>query len=228
MNLMFEAGRVAENRGLVGAQVVSADALESISPGEGDFLVVADQGSFSVPEARVVAALRASGKNLVVVTPAPLGEDIMAWMPEGCTHVVGERIGPHTPVSDLLRQEESAEDPRREESDHEHWEDRTGNEDRSQSNVPPKDFDKQVSVLCELVVATANVKEWEQYRLSCDLGLALAVARENSLATLHDSGKAYVEEAYKRLLEVLEIEGEFATLGEIFDAALAKGSAVAK
>ena len=58
-------------------------------------MVVAHEGSFSIPQAREVVALRSSGKNVVVVSAFPLAQDAMAWLPEGCTHVVDERLEPN-------------------------------------------------------------------------------------------------------------------------------------
>ena len=86
------------------------------------------------------------------------------------------------------------------------------------------DFATKVNTLCDLVTATMFVPAWDNFKRANDLGLALAVAEQNGLATLNDKGKEYVEQTYQMLLEVLSLDGEYATLSEIFDAAIANGA----
>lgn len=86
------------------------------------------------------------------------------------------------------------------------------------------DFNTKVNTLCDLIVSTMNVPAWDNFKRVNDLGLALAVAEQSNLATLNDKGKEYVEHTYKMLLEVLSLDGEYANLSEIFDAAIANGA----
>lgn len=86
------------------------------------------------------------------------------------------------------------------------------------------DYATKVNILCDLVVSTINVTEWDNFRRVNDLGLSLAVAESGNLATVHDKGKEYVERTYQMLLEVLSLDGEYADLGELFDDAIAKGA----
>ena len=91
INLVVEAGRLAERRGWSSVEVVEPDALGSVLPGPGEMIVVAPAGTFSSPHARDVAALSASGKSVAVVTADVLAEDVQAWLPHGSVHVAGSR-----------------------------------------------------------------------------------------------------------------------------------------
>lgn len=86
------------------------------------------------------------------------------------------------------------------------------------------DFKTKVDILCGLVVATVNVPEWDNYKRANDLGLALAVAEQGKLATINSKGKEYVNQSYTMLLNVLGLSGEYATIDEIFEAAIANGA----
>lgn len=227
VNLMFEAGRLAQHRGWASAEVVETAALGSVSPGPGELVVVAPEAGFSVPQAREVAALRSSGKDVVVVSAVPLAQDAMAWLPEGCTHVVGERLEPNSSTVEEWAPEDESTAPEKVHSDAGLKQAATGEGSQAVSRSSGE-FETKAEILCDLVVGTMNVKEWEQFKTANDLGLALAVAHRSNLATLHDAGKAHVEQSYDMLLQVLEIEGEFGSLSEVFDAALAHGSGAAK
>lgn len=95
VSLLFAAGRLAERRGWSSAEAVDPGALASIAPGAGEVIVVAPEGTFSVQHARDVAALNASGKSVAVVTPAPLAEDVRAWLPADCLHVLTQFGSPN-------------------------------------------------------------------------------------------------------------------------------------
>ena len=86
------------------------------------------------------------------------------------------------------------------------------------------DYATKVNTLCDLVFATLNGPAWDDFKRANDLGLALAVAESGNLATVHDKGKKYVDQTYKMLLDVLSLDGEYASLSEIFDAAIANGA----
>ena len=62
VNLLFEAGRLAQHRGWQSADVVETGAIGSVPPGPGEVIVVASEVGLTVSEARAVAALSASGK----------------------------------------------------------------------------------------------------------------------------------------------------------------------
>ena len=220
---MFEAGRLAGHRGWQSAEVVETDALGSVSPGAGELVVVAPEGTFSVPQAREVAALHSSGKNVVVVSAVPLSDEAMAWMPEGCTHVLGEPLGPRWSVSEASAAHEVLEDASEIEMDAGPEGVGTGGRNSPESESYSRSFETKADILADLLVRTINAIEWDQFKRANDLGLSLAVAHRGSLATLHESGKSYVEQSYRSLLEVLGLEGEFADLSEVFEAATAGG-----
>ena len=102
VNLMFEAGRLAERRGWQSADVVETGALGSVPPGPGQVIVVVSEAGLAVSEARAVAALTSSGKEVAVVTGAALSDDVVAWLPSGCLHLAGEPQGAGWTVSDGL------------------------------------------------------------------------------------------------------------------------------
>lgn len=91
INLVVEAGRLAERRGWSSVAVVEPDGLGSVLPGPGEVIVVVPAGRFSLQHARDVAALSASGKSVAVVTADVLAEDVQAWLPHGSVHVAGSR-----------------------------------------------------------------------------------------------------------------------------------------
>lgn len=86
------------------------------------------------------------------------------------------------------------------------------------------DFATKVNTLCDLATATMFIPAWDNFKRVNDLGMSLAIAEQAGLATLNDKGKEYVEHTYKMLLEVLSLDGEYASLSEIFDAAIANGA----
>ena len=102
VNLMFEAGRLAERRGWQSAEVVETGALGSVLPGPGQMIVVVSEVGLTVADARAVAALASSGKQVAVVTGAILSDEVLAWLPKGCLHPAGEPQGPGWTVSDGL------------------------------------------------------------------------------------------------------------------------------
>lgn len=89
------------------------------------------------------------------------------------------------------------------------------------------DYTTKVEILTDLIVATINVTEWDDFKRANDLGLSLAVAESGNLATVHAKGKEYVNRTYQMLLDVLNLSGEYASLSEIFEAAIAKGAETA-
>ena len=89
------------------------------------------------------------------------------------------------------------------------------------------DYSTKVDILCDLVISTIKVPEWDNFRRANDLGLSLAVAESGNLATVHAKGREYVEQTYQMLLDVLNLSGEYASLREIFEAAIAKGAETA-
>jgi len=89
------------------------------------------------------------------------------------------------------------------------------------------DYSTKVDILCDLVISTIKVPEWDNFRRANDLGLSLAVAESGNLATVHAKGREYVEQTYQMLLDVLNLSGEYASLSEIFEAAIAKGAETA-
>lgn len=102
VNLMFEAGRLAERRGWQSAEVVETGALGSVLPGPGQVIVVVSEVGLTVADARAVAALASSGKEVAVVTGAELSDEVLAWLPQGCLYKSGEPQRSVWSVSDGL------------------------------------------------------------------------------------------------------------------------------
>lgn len=89
------------------------------------------------------------------------------------------------------------------------------------------DYTTKVEILCDLIISTINVPEWDNFKRANDLGLSLAVAEQGDLATIKSKGREYIESTYKMLLDVLDLSDEYTTLSEIFDAAIEKGAETA-
>lgn len=111
-DLMFEAGRLAERRGWQATEVVERGALGSVLPGPGEVIVLASEASLTVSEARAVAALTASGKEVAVISGAALSDDVIAWLPKDCLYTAGEQHGTGWTVADgLVTLTPEADDP---------------------------------------------------------------------------------------------------------------------
>lgn len=89
MDLVFEAGRIAQARGWQSPQVITADLVDQQPPGGGQVIVLAEPDSIDVGRARTVAALIASGTDLLVVAAEPLPAETAQWVPETRVHVAG-------------------------------------------------------------------------------------------------------------------------------------------
>jgi hypothetical protein len=91
---------------------------------------------------------------------------------------------------------------------------------RTAAQIAEQDYQRKAKVLCDLVVATTNIEEWDAYKRAADLGISLAIADQGKLATIRASGKKYVIEAYGLLMDVLDIEDHgYTSISEVWDAA---------
>lgn len=63
---------------------------------------MASEAGLAVADARAVAALASSGKKVAVVTEAALSDDVLAWLPKGSLHQVGQTHDTGWTVSDGL------------------------------------------------------------------------------------------------------------------------------
>ncbi len=79
--LLFEAGRVAEERGWSDAQLVSADALQDQSPVGPPIVIALRSTEVSAQIAKTVSALAGAGRRALVVTDQPLPADVTSWLP---------------------------------------------------------------------------------------------------------------------------------------------------
>lgn len=81
LRLLFEAGRVAEERGWSDAELVSADALEEQSPVGPPLVVALSSTEVSAQTAKTVSALAGAGRRVLLVTDHPLPDTVLDWMP---------------------------------------------------------------------------------------------------------------------------------------------------
>ncbi len=86
--LLFEAGRVAEERGWSDAQLVSADALQEQSPAGPPIVVALGSSEVSEQTAKTVSALAGAGRHVLLITDRPLPDAVEAWMPEDSLIVI--------------------------------------------------------------------------------------------------------------------------------------------
>lgn len=94
------------------------------------------------------------------------------------------------------------------------------------------DFNTKVEVLCDLVIATVKVPEWDEFKAANDMGLSLAVAHKSGIATLHEGAENLVNDTYAMLLAVLSLPEDFEVthsdehpaLAQIFEAAVDAGA----
>lgn len=91
VRLTFEAGRIAESRGLHDCVVTSAAQVDSESPSGPPLIVTAERGEASESLHRSLAALRGAGRTVLLVCMDPVA-DGTAWLPEDLVHVVGQPI----------------------------------------------------------------------------------------------------------------------------------------
>lgn len=106
VGLTFEAGRIAEARGLHDCVVTSAAQVDSESPGGPPLIVTAERGEVSELLLRSLAALRGAGRTVLLVSMDPV-TDGTAWLPGDLVHVVGQPIGePSTPTPEAAPQAE--------------------------------------------------------------------------------------------------------------------------
>ena len=69
--------------------MITADLVDEQPPGGGQVIVLAEPWSMDVGRARTVAALIASGADLMVVTSERLPVEAAQWVPETRVHVAG-------------------------------------------------------------------------------------------------------------------------------------------
>ncbi len=87
MDLRFECGWLAGERGWVDASVVVPSELGVQAPHGGPLVVEAAAGSLNVPDAKVISALLAAGRQCVVVSEGELSPEVSAWIPTGSVHI---------------------------------------------------------------------------------------------------------------------------------------------
>lgn len=77
-------------------------ALGSVLPGPGQVIVVVSEVGLTVADARAVAALASSGKEVAVVTGAILSDEVLAWLPKDGLYKADEPQRSGWTVSDGL------------------------------------------------------------------------------------------------------------------------------
>lgn len=106
-SLIFEAGRVAASRGWAAPSVIRLDDLPGLNPTGDPVLVVASASTVDVVAAQAVAALAGVGRDITLVTDAPLPCSVQQWLPATSIHVLGsalsrrgERLEGALPIAD--------------------------------------------------------------------------------------------------------------------------------
>lgn len=98
MDLRFECGWLAGERGWVDASVVVPSELGVQEPRGGPLVVEAAAGSLNVADAKVIGALIAAGRQCLVVSEEDLAPELSAWMPTESIQIAG---GPRNAADDV-------------------------------------------------------------------------------------------------------------------------------
>lgn len=94
--LVFEAGRIAEERGWSDAQLVSADALREQSPAGPPIVVALGSSEVSEQTAKTVSALAGAGRHVLLITDQAFPGAVEAWMPADSWVVIPSGGSPAT------------------------------------------------------------------------------------------------------------------------------------
>ena len=92
MDLRFESGRIAGARGWDSAVVVDSNRLTEEAPSSIPLLVEATRDTVTIDVARIISALHAAGRPVVLVTDSAPPADIAQWIPEECLHLIGTPV----------------------------------------------------------------------------------------------------------------------------------------
>ncbi len=92
MDMSFEAGKVVGALGWDETEVISPQELGSASPSGEPLVIAATSGSLARESARIIAALHAAGRPVMVVSESALPGDVNQWLPDTCVHVVGDPL----------------------------------------------------------------------------------------------------------------------------------------
>lgn len=90
--LLFEAGRVAGQRGWPSPDVVPLSGIAELSPSGPPVIAVGEAGAVTVQTARVLAALVGAGRDVVLITERALADEVAAWLPANAHHILGEAL----------------------------------------------------------------------------------------------------------------------------------------
>ncbi len=95
--LFYEAGFVAGRLGWPNPDVISTSEIALLVPTGDPALVVSGREGLTLEQARTIAAISGAGRPIrVVTTHTPPGE-VLAWLPNGCLHVIGQDVA--TPLN---------------------------------------------------------------------------------------------------------------------------------
>ncbi len=220
MKLEFEAGRIAQVRGWQSPRVISAELVDQQPPGGGQVIVLAQPGSMDVARARIVAALIASGTDLLVVASESLPAEVARWLPDRDVHLLGAA------VEDAGAAEETAQ-PAGGAAQH-------SIEVTPAHLVPPgllrgvqvshpsaidESLRRKAKILADLWSAAHGQESWASFFKWADLGVPAAMLMTNGYAKLTTEGEMLISETYSMLVKVLDIpDAEYAHLEAMFDA----------
>lgn len=88
VRLVFDAGRLAEGRGIQECVLVSAEDLEDQSPSGPPLIVTVGRGALTERLLRSAAALRGAQREVLIVSCEAPGE-ASSWLPAECIHILG-------------------------------------------------------------------------------------------------------------------------------------------
>ncbi len=92
MDTSFEVGKVVGALGWDETEVIAPPELASASPSGEPLVIAATGGSLARESARIIAALHAAGRPVMVVSESALPGDVSQWLPDACVHVVGDPL----------------------------------------------------------------------------------------------------------------------------------------
>ena len=104
MDLRFECGKIAGARGWDSAVVVDSSRLMEEAPSSIPLLVEATRDQVTIDVARIVSALHAAGRPVVIVTDSAPPTGIAQWIPNECLHLIGTPVAGRSvePVVDAV------------------------------------------------------------------------------------------------------------------------------
>lgn len=98
--MMFEAGRIASQRGWKSPEIVQALEVGGMSPTGPPAIVLGKAGDLDTSTVRALAALAGAGRDIILITEQPLTDEMAAWLPPNMHHVLGDSLDLHFGLGD--------------------------------------------------------------------------------------------------------------------------------